>query len=84
MLFAVGFAPQDIYYLGLLALPFLGLGISWKWPLVGGILMILVSLMVLIFMIFSGAMIEPLGIALTLLMFMPILASGILFILGRK
>jgi hypothetical protein len=77
------FAPQDRYLLSLIAIPLIGLGLGWKWPLAGGVLLILASLAVIIFMITAGAT-DVLGIGVTLLIFIPLLTSGILYIMARK
>lgn len=84
LFFSITFVPQQKYLLFLVAFPVVGLSLSWKWPLVGGILLIITSLLILIFMIIAGITSSLLGIIFTILMFIPILISGIIFIYLRR
>jgi uncharacterized membrane protein len=75
------------------SLPFLAMvAIAWKWPLIGGILLIAVGLFWVVAMVFvfSAASSMPLrdvliGLAYVILsVSLPMWVSGILFLLSRK
>ncbi|MFH1381416.1 MAG: hypothetical protein ABIH70_00795 [Chloroflexota bacterium] len=83
LLLAAGLGAQA-YLLGLLAAPLLGLGLGWKWPLAGGVLLIIGSISALILMVTADAWRNVLGLIVLAMTFLPLLASGILFVMAGR
>jgi hypothetical protein len=61
----------------LAAAPLVGLGLGRKWPLVGGVLLLLSGFVVLILVVIAVSMADTLGIALTACALIALFASGI-------
>jgi hypothetical protein len=72
-----------IFFYGLLAVAVAGLAVCWKWPRVGGVLLILTSLFPIASMLIGGILSSEILFTLIIRIpaTLPLLASGILLII---
>jgi len=90
-LFGARFVAEWLFFLPLIIVPWVGLVLAWRWPLIGGVILAVAGFLPIVVLMHLSRIdpAEALGVALALFLFvlpwmtLPLVSSGVLNIVRR-